>query len=97
MQTTINNHIQEVLKSNEYMTLYNSDNKMLINYLKDLKEKLLYLKELTEIETKFKWNELENIIKMLQKKDPELTHINICFELKDIATEKKEARLIIKI
>jgi hypothetical protein len=35
-------------------------------------------------------------MEMLQKKDSELTHINISFELKDVTTEKKEARLTIK-
>jgi len=96
MQTTINNHIQEVLKSNEYMTLYNSDNKMLINYLKDLKEKLLYLKELTEIETKFKWDELENIVNLLVESDKELTDVNVRIQVREKEV-KNHAYITVKL
>ena len=96
METTIRTHIEELQLSAERMLLFNSDNKVLISYFKDLKEKLVYLKELSMIDSRFKWNEIENIMDMLQKKDSELTHINISFELQDVTTEKKEARLIIK-
>ena len=96
METTIRTHIEELQLSAERMLLFNSDNKVLISYFKDLTEKLVYLKKLSMIDSRFKWNEIENIMDMLQKKDSELTHIDICFELKDVTTEKKEARLTIK-
>ena len=96
METTIKNHIEELQLSDERMLLLHSDNKVLISYFKDLKEKLLYLNQLSTIETKFQWNELENIINLLQKQDSQITNIHIDLEVKE-SKEKNNAYLKIKL
>ena len=96
METTIKNHIEELQLSAERMLLLHSDNKVLISYFKDLKEKLLYLNQLSMIETKFQWNELENIINLLQKQDSQITNIHIDLEVKE-SKEKNNAYLKIKL
>lgn len=83
METVIKNHIEELQTSAERMLLLHSDNKLLISYFKDLKEKLLYLKELSLIETKFNWNEVENIIDLLKNQDEQLSHINLEFQIRE--------------
>jgi hypothetical protein len=97
MQTTIKTHLNELQTSAARMLVLNSDNKMLISYFKDLTEKLIYLQELLEIESKYNWLEIENIINLLKNQDSELTNININFNIKEITTEKKEAFIKLKI
>ena len=96
METTIKNHLEDLHTSATRMLVLNSDNKMLISYFKDLNEKLLYLKQLIDYETKYNWIEIENIIKALKDKDSELTNISINIQLKEITTEKKEAKISLK-
>jgi hypothetical protein len=95
METTIKNHIEELQLSAERMLLLHSDNKVLISYFKDLKEKLLYLKELSMIETKFNWNEVENIMDLLKNQDEQLSHINLEFQIRE-KQQKQSALLKIK-
>ena len=95
METTIKNHIEVLQLSAERMLLLHSDNKVLITYFKYLKEKL-YLNQLSTIETKFQWNELENIINLLQKQDSQVTNIHIDLEVKE-SKEKNNAYLKIKL
>jgi hypothetical protein len=97
MQTTIKSHLNELHTSATRMLVLNSDNKMLISYFKDLNEKLLYLKELVNMDSKYNWIEIENMMNLLKDKDSELTNINVNFKIKEITTEKKEAFLKIKV
>jgi len=96
MQTTIKTHLEELQTSAARMLVLNSDNKMLISYFKDLTEKLIYLQELVQMESKYNWLEIENIMNLLKEKDSELTNINVNFKIKEVITEKKEAFLTIK-
>lgn len=96
METMIKTHLQELQTSAARMLVLNSDNKMLISYFKDLNEKLIYLQQLVEMDSKYNWLEIENIMNLLKQQDLELTNININFKIKDITTEKKEAFLTIK-
>ena len=96
MQTTINNILEELHTSATRMLVLNSDNAMLISYFKDLNEKLLYLKQLIDYDSKYNWIEIENIIQALKDKDSELTNISINIQLKEITTEKKEAKITLK-
>jgi len=91
METTIKNHINELHTSAARMLVLNSDNKMLISYFKDLTEKLLYLKQLVDMETKYNWIEIENLMLKLKEIDTELTHINIEVQIAEVKTEKKSA------
>jgi len=91
MKTTIKNHLDELQVSTERMLLYHSDNKMLISFFKDLKEKLIYLQQLAEMESKYNWIEIENLMFKLKEIDTELTHINIEVQIAEVKTEKKSA------
>ena len=91
MQTTIKTHLNELQTSAARMLVLNSDNKMLISYFKDLKEKLIYLQELVEMDSKYNWLEIESLIKNLKEIDTELTHINIEVQIAEVKTEKKSA------
>jgi primosomal protein N'' len=91
MQTTIKTHLNELQTSAARMLVLNSDNKMLISYFKDLTEKLLYLQQLVEMDSKYNWLEIENLMYNLKEVDTELTHINIEVQIAEVKTEKKTA------
>jgi hypothetical protein len=91
MQTTIKTHLNELQTSATRMLVLNSDNKMLISYFKDLTEKLIYLQQLVEMESKYNWLEIENLIVKLKEVDTELTHVNIEVQIAELKTEKKSA------
>lgn len=93
METTIKNHIEDLHTSATRMLVLNSDNAMLISYFKDLTEKLLYLKQLVDMETKYNWIEIENLMFKLKEIDTELTHINIEVQIAEVKTEKKSAHI----
>jgi len=97
MKTTIKNHLEELQVSNERMLLYHSDNKMLISFFKDLKEKLVYLQELTDMEARYNLTAISDYIEELTKIDSELTHIDISIQLKEVAKEKKVAKVNAKL
>jgi len=96
MKTTIKNHLNDIQLSTAKALLLHSDNRVLISFFKDLNEKLVYLQELTESDSKYDWQQLELFMDGLIKQDPELTNININFEIQEVQSEKKEARLKIK-
>jgi hypothetical protein len=91
METTIKNHLNDLHISATRMLVLNSDNKMLISYFKDLNEKLLYLKQLVDMDSKYNWIEIENLMLKLNEIDTELTHINIEVQIAEVTTEKKSA------
>jgi hypothetical protein len=91
MKTTIKTHLNELHTSASRMLVLNSDNKMLISYFKDLTEKLIYLQQLVEMESKYNWLEIENLIVKLKEVDTELTHVNIEVQIAEVKTEKKLA------
>ena len=91
MQTTIKTHLDDLQTSATRMLVLNSDNKMLISYFKDLTEKLIYLQQLVEMDSKYDWLEIENLIVKLKEVDTELTHVNIEVQVAEVKTEKKSA------
>ena len=96
MKTVIKNHLNDIQISTAKMLLLHSDNRVLITYFKDMAEKLVYLQELTEQDSKYDWMQIETFMEGMIKQDSELTNININFEIQEIASEKKEARLTVK-
>jgi hypothetical protein len=92
METVIKSHIEQLQTSASRMLLLESDNAMLISYFKDLNEKLLYLSELVNMESKYKWQELENNIESLKSQDENLSHIAIYLKIRDL--EKQYTGLI---
>lgn len=97
MKTTIKNHLEELQVSNERMLLYHSDNKMLISFFKDLKEKLVYLQELTDMEARYNLTTIVDCIEELLEVDSELTHIDFSIQLKEVISEKKVAKVNAKL
>jgi len=97
MKITMKNHIEQLQTSATRMLVLNSDNSMLISYFKDLNEKIVYLKELVDMDSKYNWIDIENMMNLLKDKDSELTNINVNFKIKEVTTEKKEAFLKIKV
>lgn len=97
MKTTIKNLLEEVQVSNERMLLYHSDNSMLISYFKYLKEKLIYLEQLIEMDARYNLSDMADYIEELQGIDKELTHIDFSIQLKEVASEKKVAKVNAKI
>jgi primosomal protein N'' len=91
MTTTIKTHLDDLQTSATRMLVLNSDNKMLISYFKDLNEKLIYLQQLVEMDSKYDWIEIENLIVKLKEVDTELTHVNIEVQIAEVKTEKKSA------
>lgn len=91
MKTTIKTHLDELQTSATRMLVLNSDNKMLISFFKDLNEKLIYLQQLVEMDSKYNWLEIENLMLKLKEVDTELTHINIEVQIAEVKTEKKTA------
>jgi hypothetical protein len=96
MKTVIKNHLNDIQLSTAKMLLLHSDNRVLITFFKDLAEKLVYLEELTELNSKYDWMQIESFMDGLVKQDPELTHIDISLEIQDVKSEKKTARLNVK-
>jgi archaellum component FlaC len=92
METVIKSHIEQLQTSASRMLLLESDNAMLISYFKDLTEKLIYLAELVNMESKYKWQELENNIESLKSQDENLSHIAIYLKIRDL--EKQYTGLI---
>jgi hypothetical protein len=88
----IKNHLEQIQISTSRMLLLESDNAMLISYFKDLQEKLIYLAQLIDLETKYKWQELENNIESLKSQDENLSHIAIYLKVRDL--EKQYTGLI---
>jgi hypothetical protein len=88
----IQNHIEQLQTSASRMLLYNSDNAMLISYFKDLQEKLIYLAELVEMDSKYNWLELENMIESLKEKDENLSNISIDLKIRNL--QEKNTGLI---
>jgi len=97
MQTTIKTHLEELQLSAAKMLLYHSDNKMLISYFKDLNEKIIYLQQLTDMEAKYNLTSISDYIEELTKIDSELTHIDISVQIKEVAREKKVAKVNAKL
>ena len=96
MDITIANHLREMQLSTAQALLLHSDNKVLISYFKDMREKLVYLQELTEQDSKHDWIQIESFMSGLVKQDSELTNIEINLEIQPITSERKTAKLTVK-
>ena len=97
MKTTMKHHIEQLQTSATRMLVLNSNNSMLISYFKDLNEKLIYLQQLTELESRYNLTAISDYIEELTKIDSELTHIDISVQLKEVAKEKKVAKVNAKL
>jgi hypothetical protein len=94
---TIKNHLQELRNSTSRMLAYNSDNKELLSYFKDVTFKLDMIEQLLQIDSVLDWNAIEEAYKSILKQDSELTDVDIRFSIKPAITEQKVAKLNVKL
>ena len=88
MKDTMKNHIEELQTSASRMLVLNSDNSMLISYLKDLKNKLEYLYELNDMDNQANWTEIQNAFNSILKIDTELTEVDLKIKVKEAPIPK---------
>jgi hypothetical protein len=88
MTTTIKTHLDELQTSATRMLVLNSDNKMLISFFKDLKNKLEYLYELNEMDNQANWTEIQNAFHSILKLDTELTEVDLKIKVKESKVPK---------
>lgn len=93
---TIKNHLQELRNSTARMLVYNSDNKELLSYFKDVTFKLDMVEQLLQIDSVLDWNAIEEAYKSILKQDSELTDVDIRISLKP-AIEQKVAKITAKL
>lgn len=93
---TIKNHLQELKNSTSRMLVYNSDNKELLSYFKDVTFKLDMIEELLQIDSVLDWNAIEEAYKSILRQDSELTDVDIRISLKP-AIEQKVAKITAKL
>ena len=93
---TIKNHLQELRNSTARMLVYNSDNKELLSYFKDVVFKLDMVEQLLQIDSVLDWNSIEEAYKSILKQDSELTDVDIRISLKP-AIEQKVAKITAKL
>jgi hypothetical protein len=93
---TIKNHLQELRNSTSRMLVYNSDNKELLSYFKDVTFKLDMIEQLLQIDSVLDWNAIEEAYKSILRQDSELTDVDIRISLKP-AIEQKVAKITAKL
>jgi hypothetical protein len=93
---TIKNHLQELRNSTARMLVYNSDNKELLSYFKDVTFKLDIIEQLLQIDSVLDWNAIEEAYKSILRQDSELTDVDIRISLKP-AIEQKVAKITAKL
>jgi len=94
---TIKNHLQELQVSTSRMLVYNSDNKELLSYFKDVTFKLQMIEQLLAIDSVLDWSQIEQAYKSILVLDSELTNVEINLEVKPITTEKKVGKITAKL
>jgi len=94
---TIKNHLQELQVSTSRMLVYNSDNKELLSYFKDVTFKLQMIEQLLTIDSALDWYAIEVAYKSILKLDSELTDVEINIAIKPITTEKKVGKISVKL
>lgn len=93
---TIKNHLQELRNSTSRMLVYNSDNKELLSYFKDVTFKLDMIEQLLQIDSVLDWNAIEEAYKSILRQDSELTDVDIRISLKP-SIEQKVAKITAKL
>jgi hypothetical protein len=93
---TIKNHLQELRNSTARMLVYNSDNKELLSYFKDVIFKIDIIEQLLQIDSVLDWNAIEEAYKSILRQDSELTDVDIRISLKP-AIEQKVAKITAKL
>lgn len=94
---TIKNHLQELQISTSRMLVYNSDNKELLSYFKDVMFKIDMIEQLLQIDSVLDWQSIEEAYKSILKQDSELTDVDIRISLKPALKVRKVAKLTAKL
>lgn len=86
----IKNNIEDLKASATKTGLLFCDNPAVFNLMQNFILKLEQIEDLLQLENEVHLTEVAEVIKSMYKKDTELTHININFQVRAIQSEKKE-------
>ena len=89
MKTTIKNQIEELKKSASRTGLIFCDNNVMFSLVQEMLLKLEQIEELIELENELHFTEVADAVKQMYKKDDNLTHIYVNFQVRQVENEKK--------
>lgn len=89
MITTIKTQIEELKKSASRTGLIFCDNQVMFSLVQEMLLKLEQIEDLIELENELHFTEVAEAVKEMYKKDENLTHIYVNFQVRPIDVEKK--------
>lgn len=89
MRTTIKKQIQDLKKSATRTGLIFCDNQVMYSLIKDMLLKLEQIEDLIELENELHFTDVADAVKNMYKKDENLTHIYVAFQVRPVEVEKK--------
>ena len=89
MITTIKTQIEELKKSASRTGLIFCDNQVMFSLVQEMLLKLEQIEDLIELENELHFTEVAEAVKEMYKKDENLTHIYVNFQVRPIEVEKK--------
>ena len=89
MITTIKTQIEELKKSASRTGLIFCDNQVMFSLVQEMLLKLEQIEDLIELENELHFTEVAEAVKEMYKKDKNLTHIYVNFQVRPIEVEKK--------
>lgn len=97
MKTTIKNQIQELKTSASRTGLIFCDNKVMFSIVQEMLLKLEQIEDLIELENELHFTDVADAVRNMYKKDDNLTHIYVNFQVRPIEVEKKFAVIDAKL
>lgn len=88
MITTIKTQIEELKKSASRTGLIFCDNQVMFSLVQEMLLKLEQIEDLIELENELHFTEVAEAVKEMYKKDENLTHIYVNFQVRPIKVEK---------
>lgn len=85
----IKNNIEELKKSASRTGLIFCDNKVMFSLVQEMLLKLEQIEELIELENELHFTDVADAVKQMYKKDDNLTHIYVNFQVRQVENEKK--------
>lgn len=97
MRTTIKTQIQELKSSASRTGLIFCDNKVMFSLVQEMLLKLEQIEGLIEFENELNFTDVADAVRNMYKKDDNLTHIYVNFQVRPIEVEKKFAVIDAKL
>lgn len=93
----IKNNIEQLKTSAARTGLIFCDNPVMFSLVQEMILKLEQIEELIESENELHFTDVAEAVKQEYKRDTELTHINVSFQVRPIQSEKKECIINAKL